>query len=53
MTHIAPALAAEFCTFLAGRPVESDYLLVFARIRAVRFEGDNIEIDAEVAEAAA
>ena len=50
--HSRNALAAEFCAFLAGRAVESDYLLVFARIRAIRFEDDRIEIDAEVAEGA-
>ena len=45
-----PELAAAFCACLATQPVESDYLLVHARLRAVRFEASTIEIDAEVVE---
>ena len=51
--HGRPELASRLCAFLAGQAVESDYLLVFARIRAVRFEDTGVEIDAEVAEATA
>ncbi|WP_240650601.1 protein DpdJ [Variovorax guangxiensis] len=46
------ARVAQLCTLLASHPVESDYLLVYARIRALRIETDRIEIDAEIAEAA-
>jgi hypothetical protein len=44
--------AAAFCAFLAARAVETDDLLLQARVRSVRFEDERIEIDAEVAELA-
>jgi len=53
-TAIAPAtrrdLAAELCRLLASTAVEHDYLVVYARVRAVRLKGSWVEIDAEVAE---
>ncbi|MDM0115660.1 protein DpdJ [Variovorax sp. J22R133] len=44
------AVLAEFCTFLATRAIESDYLMLYARVRSIRMEADRIEIDAEIAE---
>lgn len=53
-TAIVPAtrrdVVAELCRLLATTAVEHDYLVVYARVRAVRLEGVRLEIDAEVAE---
>ena len=55
VTLVCPAVSAEMLAeafnFLATNPVQSSYLSVFARVRAVRRVADSYQADIDVAEA--